>query len=221
MPAMMATLILVGYAAYSSVGRLVLGFLGGYVEEEGMVSGARYFLLDYAHHLPGLQRLPTALFFVIAAGTLMTLSWWAWQTASPQTNQLASPTIPLKRQLQPHQAAAFLPPAFALAGALMLLFSPHYAWYVIWLVPFVTLLPALPGFSYVMGFFYLYTTALAAPGPKMFLANKILYGIVVSTSCVQLAARHLPFLQLSFWMPREGRAGKVTSSQRVRSAPSA
>jgi len=26
----------------------------------------------------------------------------------------------------------------------MFLFSPHYAWYIIWLVPFFTLMPNLP-----------------------------------------------------------------------------
>ena len=199
MPAVMAALILLGYAAYSSVGRLVFGFLGGYVEEEGMSSGARYFLLDFAHHLPGLHALPITVFLAAAALLFASLSWWAWQTASPTPGEHVQPATSLQEQLRPHQAAAFLPPAFALAAALMLLFSPHYAWYVIWLVPFVTLLPVLPGFSYVMGFFYLYTTALAAPGPKMFLANEILYGTLIATTCLQYAAAYVPPLRLSFW----------------------
>ncbi len=202
MPAVMAALILVGYAAYSSVGRLVFGFLGGYVEEEGMSSGKRYFLLDFAHHLPGLHALPITSFLVFAALIFAGISWWAWQTASPKRGEHASLARSLREQLRPHQAAAFLPPAFALAAALMLLFSPHYAWYVIWLVPFVTLLPVLPGFTYAMGFFYLYTTALAAPGPKMFLANEILYGTLIATTCLQYAAARVPPLRLGFWTAR-------------------
>ena len=88
----------------------------------------------------------------------------------------------------------------------MLLFSPHYAWYVIWLVPFFTLLPLLPGIGYVIGFFYLYTTALAEPGPKMFLANEILYALLVVTTLLQIASAYVRPLQLSFWMPNEERS---------------
>ena len=90
----------------------------------------------------------------------------------------------------------------------MLLFSPHYAWYILWLVPFFTLLPLLPGLGYIMGFFYLYTTALAAPGPKMFLANEILYGILVTTTCLQLASISMPALRLGFWQPRKAEAAQ-------------
>jgi hypothetical protein len=88
--------------------------------------------------------------------------------------------------------ASFLPPAFALATALMFLFSPHYAWYIIWLVPLFTLMPNLPILTYVLGFFYLYTTALAEPGPKMFLANKILYAAVFLSVILQLALNRWP-----------------------------
>ena len=70
----------------------------------------------------------------------------------------------------------YLRAAMMLAFAMMLLFSPHYPWYVVWLVPFFVLVPNLPLLVYLMGFFYLFTTQLADPGPKMFLLNKILYG---------------------------------------------
>ncbi len=205
MPATMTVLIVLGYAAYSSVGRLVFGFLGGYVEEEGMASGSRYFLLDLAHHVPGLQGLPTGIFLAFAAATFAGISWWAWQTASPRPGLTVRGPQSMAEQLRPNEVAAFLPPAFALAGALMLLFSPHYAWYVIWLVPFFTVLPVLPGITYVIGFFYLYTTALAAPGPKMFLANEILYGILVVATGLQLASAYAGPLRLSFWMPAKDR----------------
>ena len=206
MPATMAVLIVAGYAAYSSVGRLVFGFLGGYVQEEGMASGARYFLLDLVHHVPGLRQVPTAVFLGFAVLVFAGIMLWAWQTASPRPGLVGvsdeGTRDSLREQLRPHQAAAFLPPAFALAGALMLLFSPHYAWYVIWLVPFFVLLPVLPAFGYVMGFFYLYTTALAAPGPKMFLANEILYGVLVGTTVLQVASLYVPALRLDFWAAR-------------------
>ena len=89
-------------------------------------------------------------------------------------------------------STAFLRPAFALASTLMFLFSPHYAWYILWLVPFFTLMPNLPILSYLLGFFYLYTTALAEPGPKMFLANEILYAAVFAALIIQLALNRWP-----------------------------
>ena len=199
MPAMLAGVVILGYAAYSSVGSLVFGFLGGYVQEEGMASGARYFLLELAHQVPGLKQLSPVVFYLFAAIVFALLSLWAWRTASPAgldaSSIDASPCRATSRPalftglLAPHQPLAFLPPAFALACALMLLFSPHYAWYIIWLAPFLAIVPNLPVFAYLMGFFYLYTTALADPGPKMFLANQLLYALVGAATIIELARR--------------------------------
>ncbi len=203
MPVTMLVLIVAGYAMYSSVGLGVFGFLGGYVQEEGMASGARYFLLDQVQRLPGLHWLPAGAFLAFAAVVFAALSWWAWMTSSALPGQTPTSLELSSQQLQPHRRLAFLPPAFGLAAALMLLFSPHYAWYIIWLIPFYTLLPSLPVIAYVMGFFYLYTTALGTPGPKMFLANQILYSLVLVTALLQVAGRWVPFLRLSFWtVPR-------------------
>lgn len=83
----------------------------------------------------------------------------------------------------------------------MLLFSPHYAWYIIWLVPFFSLMPNLPILTYLLGFFYLYTTALAEPGPKMFLANEILYAAVFAAFLAQLAFKRWPFHRTFFVQP--------------------
>lgn len=202
MPLTMALLIIGSYAAYSSVGRLVFGFLNGYVQEEGMASGARYFLLDLVQHLPGLEKLPTSAFLVFAATVFFTITVWTWRTASPRATLNIAPSEPRNRHLQPHQAAAFLPPAFAISAVLMLLFSPHYPWYIVWLIPFFTLLPNLPALGYLMGFFYLYTTALAAPGPKMFLANKILYAIILGTALLQWLSGRVRWLRLDSWRSR-------------------
>jgi hypothetical protein len=195
---------------------LVFGFLGGYATEEGITTGSRYFLLELAQRIPGLHSLsPTAYFFFCAAA-FAALLWWCWQTASqqgsdnfqPNTNPGAPSSrrfLPLRwafaQPREPHSSpgpfslsadAAFLPRAFALAAALMFLFSPHYAWYIIWLVPFFTLMPNLPILTYLLGFFYLYTTALAEPGPKMFLANEILYAAVFAAFLIQLAMKRWP-----------------------------
>ena len=216
MPATVASVVAVAYAAYSSVGLLVFGFLRGYVKEEGMATGSRYFLLELAQRIPGLHSLTTTAYFIFCAAVFAAITWWCWQIASQQGSDErrpdTNPGAPSSRGLialrwvfarmrEPHSSprpfslnadTAFLAPAFALAAALMFLFSPHYAWYIIWLVPFFTLMPNLPILTYLLGFFYLYTTALAVPGPKMFLANEILYAAVVAAFLIQLAMKRWP-----------------------------
>jgi hypothetical protein len=185
MPATVTAVIAAGYAAYSSVGMLVFGFLGGYVKEEGMASGTRYFFLELAQRIPGLHNLTTTAYYFCCAGVFAAIVWWCWQTASGHGG--GEPD-----RIVSSGGASFLAPAFTLAAALMFLFSPHYAWYVIWLVPFFTLMPNLPVLTYLLGFFYLYTTALAEPGPKMFLANEILYGAVFAAVVLQIVFMRWP-----------------------------
>jgi len=191
MPATLAAVIAVVYAAYSSVGLLVFGFLGGYVKEEGMATGARYFLLELSQRISGLHNLTPTAYFIFCAAVTAAIVWWCWKTASQQRSLALD-------HFGPTGDPSFLPPAFALAAALMFLFSPHYAWYIIWLVPFFTLMPNLPILSYLLGFFYLYTTALAEPGPKMFLANEILYAAVFAAFLIQLALNRWPIHRTLF-----------------------
>jgi alpha-1,6-mannosyltransferase len=186
MPAIVAGVIALGYAAYSSVGLLVFGFLGGYVKEEGMASGSRYFLLELTQRIPGLHDLPTTAYYIFCVGVFSALGWWCWRIASAEGRV---------------EDGAFLRPTFALAAALMFLFSPHYAWYILWLVPFFVLMPNLPILTYLLGFFYLYTTALAEPGPKMFLANEILYASVFAAFLVQLILERWPVHRTLFVQP--------------------
>jgi alpha-1,6-mannosyltransferase len=188
MPAVVVAIIAFGYAAYSSAGLLVFGFLGGYVKEEGLASGSRYFLLDITQRIPGLHNLPIAVYYVFCAAVFGAIMTWCWQTSAQQGSCRIA-------------ADAFLRPAFVLAAALMFLFSPHYAWYIIWLVPFFTLMPNLPILAYLLGFFYLYTTALGAPGPKMFLANEILYAGVFAAFLIQSALDRWPLHRTLFVQP--------------------
>ena len=190
MPAVMLALAIPAYALYSSVGRMVFGFLGGYVQEEGMTTGTRYFLLEQAQHLPGLHDLPPNAYIAFAALALTALALWAFRISSADRS-LFTPYLR-------NQPTAFLKPAFALAAALMLLFSPHYPWYVAWLIPFLALLPNLPMLAYILGLFYLCTTALAVgAGPKQSLLNQILYGGVALATLLHLALRRwLPYRAL-------------------------
>jgi len=76
---------------------------------------------------------------------------------------------------------------------LMLLFSPHYPWYIAWLIPFLVLVPNLPVLAYLMAFFYLFTTVLAdGTIVRMFLLNRILYAVVLVAWVVSLVLRRWP-----------------------------
>ena len=193
MPAVVVAVGAVGYAVYSSVGTMVFGFLSGYTKEEGIDSGTRYFLLEWAQKVPGLGHLPVWAYMVFCAVVLGGISLWAWRhagvarcLAATQVSE-ARPTDRLgagDAGTEVVVAPAFMRAGMMLGFAMMLLFSPHYAWYIVWLVPFFVLTPNLPLLAYLMGFFYLYTTALAEPGPKMFLLNKILYLTVAAAVVV-------------------------------------
>ena len=191
MPAVMAAMIGFGYACYSSVGMGVFGFFGGYVKEEGMDSGSRYFLLELVQHLPGLHGMPPAAFFAFAGLVFAALIYWCWRTCSTDTS--------LRMTVHGQRTTTFLAPAFALGLTMNLLFSPRYPWYVAWLIPFFVLLPNLPAVTYICGLFYFCYTALAVGyGPKQFQLNEWLYGAVLTALVVMIALRSLPLNHLVF-----------------------
>ncbi len=218
MPAAVLAVIAGGYAVYAEVGLKVFGFAGGYAAEEGMSSGSRYFLLDALRHLPGLHNAPNALFVGFTVAVFAALVWWCWlrsdvpprsehtlQSDAPlrsgdplRSNAPLRSEDPLRRNVSLRILAdrsAFLRPALALAFALMLLFSPHYPWYVAWLLPFAVLVPSLPVVVYTYSVFYWLTTQYAEPGPKMFFANQWIY-----------TATGLAFLLAFAWRSWRGRA---------------
>lgn len=195
MPATVAGLAVVLYAPYLSVGKMVLGFLGGYVDEEGMATGTRYFPLEWVQHLPKLNWVSSKTYLGFVAAVFIALMVWAWQTACRSDRA----------------KDAFLWPAFGLALALMLLFSPHYPWYVAWLIPFLVLMPNLTVMTYVCGLFYLCTTALAVGyGPKQFELNEILYGSVAIAFMIEMFIRRAPSVQV--WMQSLGRVSSTAAN---------
>ena len=183
-PTVCLATIALGYAAYASVGKLVFGFLGGYVAEEGMTTGTRYFLLELTQKLPGLHNASPTAYLLVCAIVFAALTLWA-----------------LRISLNPGPWTTT--PAFALATALMLLFSPHYPWYILWLIPFFTLLPNLPILTYLMAMFYLCTTAIATgSGPQQFLLNKYLYGSLLLAVIIHVVLNRFPIHRTLFSPPR-------------------
>jgi alpha-1,6-mannosyltransferase len=167
MPAAFVSIVAAGYGCYSSVGRHVLGFLPEYAKEEGLESGSRYFLLTLARHSLHWDALPTSAFYVFSALLLLGLAVWAFLSSEAG-------------------ALTAIRCGFVIATALMLLFSSHYPWYYLWLLPFLSLIPNVPMLYFTTACFYLYTTQLANPGPAMYYMFQWLYGTtaVVALWCV-------------------------------------
>jgi len=192
MPVATLAVVALGYACYANVGLRVFGFLGGYMKEEGIDSGTRFFLLDLTKHVFRLQYDPVALFYIFGSLLFAGLVIWCWRTS----NQISEED----ENVSPGRS--FLPQSICLALAMMLLFSPHYAWYVVWLIPFLALVPNLPAFTYVCGLFYLCATPYGA-GTKQaqYALNSILYSLVALTAVLECLSRR--------WLMRRQLASSV------------
>ncbi len=185
LPAMLAAVVVFGYAVYASAGMKVFGFLSGYAKEEGIDSGTRFFALDFVHSIRGLESVPQVVFFAFAAAVFGALSWWGWKYAAVERFESVHPAHDGEAVM--NGAPMFVRVGMMLAMAMMLLFSPHYPWYVVWLIPFFALVPNLTLMTYLMMFFYMFTTALAdGSAPKMFVLNKILYGAVLGACLLEV-----------------------------------
>ena len=119
--AFIATLALL-YLPYLGAGTKVLGFLGQYVTEERLEQGS-------------------GLFFWLLLGTVVALPstafWYYFPAAAAIMIGLA-----IALMLRQRQPGADLWAAMVLAVAFLVLFSPHYAWYFAWLVPFLCFYPS-------------------------------------------------------------------------------
>jgi alpha-1,6-mannosyltransferase len=155
MPVVFATVVALGYACYSSVGRAVFGFLPAYAQEEGIDSGSRYFLLALASRALHLA-IPPAAYIAICGLALLGLCIWA-----------------LRRAPQPY---GFIFAGLVLATSLNILYSPHYPWYFLWLLPYLAIVPWRPAFYLVTAASYLFGTNLGAAGEPMYHLNILLYG---------------------------------------------
>jgi len=183
MPAATLAAVALGYACYANVGLRVFGFLGGYMKEEGIDSGTRFFLLDLTKHIFRLQHDPVALFYIIGSLLFAGLVIWCWRTSN-QTSEEDENGRPGRN---------FLSQSLCLALAMMLLFSPHYAWYVAWLIPFLALIPNLPTFTYVCGLFYLCATPCGAGTQEaQYTLNTILYSLVALAAVLNFLLRRWP-----------------------------
>ena len=121
MPVAAAATAIIAYLPFIGAGSAVLGFLPGYLHEEGLESGAGFFLWNLLKSVPPLEHVGPALYLALAAAALVALAVHSLFTA--ESRYLAS--------------------AMTLAVAAMVLLSPHYPWYFAWIVPFICFTPRL------------------------------------------------------------------------------
>lgn len=126
--AFFATIVL-AYLPYIGAGGEVLGYLPGYLKEEGFVeTGSRYFLLDLARKVADV---PTAAYSVAAAVALVGLA--------------ANFLLKEKRD-----GVTVARAAVALIGLFLILSTPRYSWYTAWIIPFLCFAPRA-GWLYLTG----------------------------------------------------------------------
>jgi hypothetical protein len=146
--------VLLAYVVYWGEGVNSFWFLRGYAEGEGFVQGARYFLLDLTRRLLSIS---TEAFVIFAAVLLIAVA--AWQLMRVKRN-----------------SADVARGALTLIGTFLLVTTPRYAWYYVWLVPFLCFAPRLGWFYLSSGSVLLYLvwyTPLVYPGVPNWLGASI------------------------------------------------
>ena len=137
MPAAFIAAALALYLPYLSVGKKLSGYLGGYADEEIGEENGLYILAILKQLGLGAVALP--LFLAIGASTLFALAWRTGFRANPGKPDLLG--------------------AFTIAICCTVLFTPHYAWYFLWLVPFLCFFPWPSVFWLTLSAPLLYRTA--------------------------------------------------------------
>jgi alpha-1,6-mannosyltransferase len=119
MPVAAAATVTLAYVPFIGAGSAVLGFLPGYLQEEGLQSGTGFFLWNLLRSVAPLEHVGPALYLAVAAATLVALAVRSLFTAEGR----------------------YLASAMTLAVAAMVLVSPHYPWYFAWIVPLICFTP--------------------------------------------------------------------------------
>jgi alpha-1,6-mannosyltransferase len=156
MPLALVVTIVAGYLPYLGVGPLkVFGFIPGYAQERGIVSGEQFFILGLMDRLLGVK-LPNAVFLSFAGAILLALAFWAV----------------LKRE---DYDRGYLNRSLVLGTAFMVLFAPHFPWYFAWLILFLCFVPSIPVFYLTIASFVLYGTWIAYKPESVFALKGVLY----------------------------------------------
>ena len=156
MPAGFVGTAMLAYLPYAKVGWRVLGFLPGYVEEEGLKSGERFYLWTLLHKewavpwFDGVWYLALLLLLLLAVA-----GWFMFRKQDGEGD--------------------FLVHAAILASLCAVLFSPHYPWYFAWVLPLLVFVPYIPMLYLSVAAFILYENRLQETPGSLFRTNTLLY----------------------------------------------
>ena len=125
--------VVVLYLPYLGAGTKVLGFLSGYGAEEGLADGSGFYPWVLLHHiLPGLPPGAAKAYPVLAAAMLAAIGLYVLFRRPASADHDGG-----------RRSGADLAGAFLLATTFTVLTSPHFPWYLAWLVPFLCFMPSL------------------------------------------------------------------------------
>lgn len=156
MPLAFVITVLIAYLPYLSVGpRGVLGFLGGYASERGMVSGEQFLLLALVRQFSNAN-VPILVYLVFVVAVLGTLSLWLIQH-------------------QEQSEIGYLRSGLLITSVFMVLLSPHFSWYFAWLIPFLCFVPSLPVFYLTLASFVLYLTWLGDSSDRVLMLKALIF----------------------------------------------
>jgi hypothetical protein len=110
------------YLPYLGVGARVLGFLPGYLREEGLTNGSGFFALSALSALIPLPRWADAAYVVLGG--------------------LALAALGLRVVMRAHPDSVSPEGALVLLAAFTLWVSPHLPWYFTWTIPFLCFCPS-------------------------------------------------------------------------------
>jgi hypothetical protein len=149
--------VALAYLPYVSAGRKAFEFLGLYIEGEGFIqNGTRYYLLTVVRRL---IPLPTIAFLIVAVVALgMLAARWMLRDKRDATDVARG--------------------ALSLTGLYLILTTPRYSWYYVWLIPYLCFVPRaswlyLASASVLL--YLLWYTPLVYPGIPLWLGAAIYF----------------------------------------------
>ncbi|HEY8185615.1 MAG TPA: glycosyltransferase 87 family protein [Pyrinomonadaceae bacterium] len=177
-PVAFVATILIAYLPYLSVGPVgVLGFLPGYANERGMVSGEQFFLLTVARQLLSAH-VPSSAYLIFAVGVLGILSVWLMQD-------------------QRSDDVRYLRNGLIIASVFMVLLAPHFSWYFSWLILFLCFIPSIPVFYLTLASFLLYLTWLNDTPDRVFMLKTFIFAPFLILALIAIGLRRKPTIHLA------------------------
>jgi alpha-1,6-mannosyltransferase len=167
MPVAFAVTAALCYLPYLGAGWKVLGFLGGYGDEEGYQAGWGFFPVALLEAL-GLPAPGGTIYGLVALAVLAAL---AAAVAFNQRNAEIAPEA-----------------SVLLATVFILLISPHYAWYFAWVLPLLCRVVYLPLVYMTLASFAFYLDEIIGAG-AYFKAGLVLYGGFAILAVIDLMTR--------------------------------